>query len=458
MLREIIWRELLDHLQSLRFALTLLLVIVLMLTGSVLYIHDYRQQIADYSENVSENMDLLKKKAEKDLHEVVSDPPNLLIYRAPSPLGFIAEGHEKDLPNAFAVDAFEMVGPQTILRQNYTLQQFDALDWVFTFGIILSFAAFAMTYDSISGEAETGTLRLCLSNSLPRATLLFGKYIGTLISLSIPLIIGICMNTLIIALFGVLPFEPTYWLQIGGIVLFSVLYISVFATLGLFISCLTRSSSVSLVLLLLVWVFFVVFIPRTGGLLASRLVELPDEKTVVRQASDTGYEILKRYGKDRFSAHWSPGEPLTRSAKIADAKQAIYNEYRQQQLHQVKLAQNISRISPTAIYQIGCEALVGTGITHYERFFKKAIEYRRSLLQFTYEEYPFNPNRFLEDAERQQLRETQISVDTIPKFDDTPTDFSTALVSEASLDILLLFLFNLVFFMGAFLAFTRYDV
>ena len=457
MLREIIWRELLDHLQSLRFALTLLLVIVLMLTGSVLYIHDYRQQVADYSENVSENLELVKKKAKKDLHEVVSDPPNLLIYRAPSPLGFIAEGHEKDLPNAFAVDAFEMVGPQTILRQNYTLQQFDALDWVFTVGIILSFAAFAMTYDSISGETETGTLRLCLSNSLPRAILLFGKYIGTLISLSIPLIIGICMNVLIISLFGVLPFEPTYWLQIGGVVLFSGLYISVFATLGLFISCLTRSSSVSLVLLLLVWVCFSVFIPRTGGLLASRLAELPDEKTVARRAWDEMHDIRKRYGEGRFSLHWSPGEPLTRSARIADVQQAIYNGYRQQQLHQVKLAQNISRISPTAIYQIGCEALVGTGIKHYERFFKQAIEYRRSLLQFTYAEYPFNPNIFLEDTDRQKLRETQISSDKIPKFADTPADFPTAF-TEASLDVLLLFLFNLVFFMGASLSFMRYDV
>ena len=457
MLREIVWRELLDHLQSLRFLLTLVLVIVLMLTGSVLYIHDYRQQVADYRENVNENLQLLEDKAKRGLHRVVSFRPTQLIYRSPSPLGFIAEGHEKDLPNAFAVDAFELVGPQTILRRNYTLQRFDALDWVFTVGVILSFAAFAMTYDGISGEAETGTLRLCLSNSLPRATLLFGKYIGTLISLSMPLIIGICMNVLIISLFGVLPFASTYWLQIGGIVLFSVLYISVFATLGLFISCLTRSSSVSLVLLLLVWVCFAVFIPRTGGLLASRLAELPDEKTIARQASETGYEVLKRYGKDRFSARWSPGEPLTRSAKIADAKQAIYNEYRQQQLYQVRLAQNISRISPAAIYQIGCEALVGTGIKHYERFFKKAVEYRRSLLQFTYEEYPFNPNLFLEDTERQQLRETQISMDRIPKFDDTPTGFSTTF-AEASLDILLLFLFNLVFFMGAFLAFMRYDV
>ena len=63
-------------------------------------------------------------------------------------------------------------------------------------------------------------------------------------------------------------------------------------------------------------------------MLASRLTELPDEKTIARQAGDAMHDIRKRYGEGRFSARWSPGEPLTRSAKIADAKQAIYDEYR----------------------------------------------------------------------------------------------------------------------------------
>ena len=80
MLREIIWRELLDHLQSLRFALTLLLVIVLMLTGSVLYIHDYRQQVADYRENIGENLRLLEDKAERGLHKCGQSLPADISY------------------------------------------------------------------------------------------------------------------------------------------------------------------------------------------------------------------------------------------------------------------------------------------------------------------------------------------------------------------------------------------
>ena len=108
---KIIWRELLVHLQSLRFALTLLLVIVLMFTGSSCYISTTTANKSRIdSENVSENLRLLEDKAKSGLHSVVSR--YLLIYRAPSPLGFIAEGHEKDLQNDFHWMRFELVGPQ----------------------------------------------------------------------------------------------------------------------------------------------------------------------------------------------------------------------------------------------------------------------------------------------------------------------------------------------------------
>ena len=119
MLRQIILRELLDHLRSLRFSLTFLLVTALMLTGSMLYIHNYRQLIEDYSSNVNENLRLLEDRVEmENLYRVAGGQ---LIYRLPNPLGFIAEGHEKDLPNVFEVKAFALSGPEMKLRGNYTL-------------------------------------------------------------------------------------------------------------------------------------------------------------------------------------------------------------------------------------------------------------------------------------------------------------------------------------------------
>lgn len=456
MLRTIILRELSDHLRSLRLSLTFILVVLVMITASALYVHDYRQLIADYSENVNANLRLLRGKAKKGLYDVVSFPPNQLIYRSQNPLGLIAEGHEKALPNAFEVDAFELTGPKMKLRGNYTLWRFDQLDWAFIVGVILSFAALVLTYDGICGEREAGTLRLCLSNALPRSTLLFGKFIGAIISLMIPLIVGICISLLILSVSGVVPLDGAHWQRIGVIVLLSILYISAFVALGLFVSSLTQTSAVSLILLLLAWVGFVVIIPKTGGLLASELVQLPDAEAVSQRAKDATWDVVKRYsGKGSgFSWNWSPGEPLSRSVQIADAQIAIYDEYRNRQINQVKLAQNLTRISPTAIYQIACESLAGSGINHYERFLKQAREYRRTLLQYTRDKYPYGPDSL---PGHQESKKIEINFDEIPKFTDKPSDVSTAL-ADASWNILLLFLFNTLFFMGAFWAFIRYDV
>ena len=456
MLRNIILRELFDHLRSLRLSLTFILVVVVMTTASALYVGDYRQLVADYSENVNANLRLLTEKVEKGFYHVVSFGPNQLIYRSPNTLGLIAEGHEKDQPNAFEVDAFSLAGPQMKLRGNYTLWRFDQLDWVFIVGVILSFAALVLTYDGISGEREAGTLRLCLSNALPRSTLLLGKFIGAIISLVIPLIVGMCMSLLILSISGVAPLDGAHWQRIGVIVLLSILYISFFVALGLFISSLTQTSAVSLILLLLVWVGFVVIIPRTGGLLASELVQLPDAESVSQRAKDATWDVVKRYsGKGSgFSRNWSPGEPLSRSVQVADAQIAIYDEYRNRQINQVRLAQNLTRISPTAIYQIACESLAGSGIKHYERFLGQAREYRRTLLQYTRDKYPYGTDSL---PGREELKKLEVNFDDIPKFADKPPDASTAF-ADAGWNILLLFLFNTVFLMGAFLVFMRYDV
>lgn len=458
MLREIILRELLDHLRSLRFSLTLLLVTILMLMGSALYVHNYRQLTADHSENVTQNLRLLETKMKKGLWGVVSLPPSQLVFRGPNSLGFVAEGHEKDLPNAFEVDAFNLIGPKATLRGNYTLWRFNQLDWVFIVGFILSFGALALIYDAISGERERGTLRLCLSNPVSRSTLLLGKYLGAMFSLAIPLTIGICVSLIIISLFGVMPFSSEYWLRIGMVALLSILYISAFVTLGLFVSSLTKNSAVSLVLLLLVWVCLVIVIPRTGGLLASGLVDLPDESAVNRKAVLVTWDTLKQHGLGSYT--WHSRDPLTGHARAAEAGLAIHDEYRNQQLNQVKLARNLTRISPMIIYQMACESLIGAGIGHYEQFLKQARQYRRDLMRFTYSKYPINPDLHMgkgSPEERAKLAELKISLDEIPRFTDRSPTISDSLAA-AGWSILLLFLFNVVFFMGAFVAFMRYSV
>ena len=65
------------------------------------------------------------------------------------------------------------------------------MDWAFIIGYVLSLIALLFTFDSVSGEREQGTLRLMLANSIPRHTVLIGKFLGALISITIPFLLAV---------------------------------------------------------------------------------------------------------------------------------------------------------------------------------------------------------------------------------------------------------------------------
>ena len=54
---------------------------------------------------------------------------------------------------------------------------FLTVDVVFIFKIVLSALAILFAYNTISGEREDGTLKLVLSNAIPRDTIVLGKYL-----------------------------------------------------------------------------------------------------------------------------------------------------------------------------------------------------------------------------------------------------------------------------------------
>ena len=53
MIFHIVKRELYDHLSSLRFALTTLLILILMIVNAVVYLGEYKQRISEYRGQVS---------------------------------------------------------------------------------------------------------------------------------------------------------------------------------------------------------------------------------------------------------------------------------------------------------------------------------------------------------------------------------------------------------------------
>lgn len=452
MLWHIVQREALDHIRSLRWSLTFILVVVVMGMSGLVFVGSYKQLVSDYSRNRNENLDRLRARTngQASLYQVASFYPQQ-IYKAPIPLQFLAEGHERDLPNMFYVTAFRVASPQNRSRSNFMLWRFSAMDWTFLIGIIMSFAALILTYDGISGERERGTLRLTLSYPVPRAKMLLGKYIGAMISLIFPLIAGILLNLIIVNGSPWVSLAGADWVKIALVAGLSLVYISIFCFLGLLISSLTRSSATSLTFLLLIWVILVILVPDSGGLLASRLVKIPDQGKMYAQAVQATWDAGRPYGNGSFN--WSPMESLSGAIAMSNAWEKVFYRYMNQLIRQVKLARKMTRVSPEAIYEYACEGIAGTGLGHFEHFFDQVKNYKQSLLGFVQNEAKKGNDK----VPGKELYRLKVDFDAIPKFEEkAPT--TLAALKQVQTDILLLLLFNVLFFMGAFVSFLHSDV
>lgn len=131
MLLQIIIKEVLEHLKSLRFILSFVMVIALFVVSAVLFISEYRQQMNDFDRNLNETLSQLSRRAGQQggLFYVFSfnyDGP--WIYKRPNHLSFISEGHERNLPNAFQPSAFRIYGPSKQVRSNILLWPDEAMD------------------------------------------------------------------------------------------------------------------------------------------------------------------------------------------------------------------------------------------------------------------------------------------------------------------------------------------
>ena len=471
MLLCIIRREILNGFLSLRLPFTLLLVTAVMVSAAFLFLEDYQQQLVDYDRNIQDNIQKVSQRANGGWFAMaaVFSRNHQWVYRAPTQLAFLAAGHEKNLPNAFEVNAFTIQNPTRRLRENCFLRWSEDLDWAFVISVIMSFAAIVLVYDSISGERESGTLRLSMSNPVPRSTVILGKYLGTMIMLVIPLLVGMLFSMIIITTSGKVDLAGADWVRILVTALLSLLYLSIFVLLGLFISSSVRSSAASLVLLLLAWTVIVVVIPSVTGVITTRLSELPGERVLERRAGDAKDKATQEYvarhpeSAEHLHYSWFPRDSLGKHLYRYDAEMAVYRDYWDQMAADVRSGYNVTRLSPCVVYRRAVEATAGSGVDHYESFVKQIWQYRDSLRDFLVSHHPldfhkqYDATRELERQAHKAYGAVKFTGADVPRFHDHPIPAGDAM-RNSLWDIAILFMFNFVFFMAAYISFLRRDV
>ena len=465
MLTDIVLKELRDLLLSLRALLTAATIVVLMAVSAALFVDDYEETMADYQQQVEENLDDLRRKAggEGGFFRALSWRDQQ-IYRLPSPLAFLAEGGEKDLPNALRVDAFLLHSPMNLQRDNPFLWSFRKLDWSVIVMVVLSFAAMVLSFDGVSGERESQVLPLVMANAVTRHSVLFGKFIGISLCLAVLLLAGVLVHLLVLSLSGGVRVNVDLVLAMAAGLLLSCLYVSIFVWLGLLISSRCRESASSLVICLLMWALLVVAIPNLGGVLASRLVEAPEPELEDELAWDARDQAVAAYTKahpelsdEIWSGNWSPGENLARAILTSEAMERVYADAWIRRLAQARSGRDVTRVSPAAVYRYAMESLAGSGLEHCGRFYEQARRYRETLRDFLLRQYPGNPAHAYDSELGRKAHQMSLDFEEIPKFQEKSATVIDALHRVAA-DGLLLLLWSVVTFLAAYVSFLRSDI
>jgi len=469
MLRDIIKKEIQDTIMSPRFVFTFLLCTILILLAVYTGINNYQAELKEHSAAVALN----KKNLESQQGYGQLAGLGTKINRQPQVLSTIVSGIWEAVGRVASVNiAYDPNMTESKYSSNPIFAVFGPLDLSFIVKIVLSLFAILFTYDAIVGEKEKGTLKLALSNRVPRDRLILGKAIGGFISLLIPLVIPMVIGLLLLMVYPNVSLLGTDWTRIALIFLMFLLYLSVFFTLGLFVSARTSRSSTSFLLLLFIWVTFVTVIPKASVMIASQINPIPSVHEITAQKDAYLQEIQKEAiaertdyfknnpapDKDQPEARkkweedirkWAEDLQQSLTGKIDERNAAIERDYQAKMNQQQKLAVNLSRISPTSAMMFGAMSLARTGVNEHDRFLSSVRTYKPIFTKWINEKM-MQGNIFGGEQIKPDLSD-------MPQHEFIPEGLGDSF-KRVLPDVILMIFLIMLFFVGAFVSFLRYDV
>jgi len=484
MLAHIIRKEILGNFTSPKFVFSFILCTVLVLVSFYTGIANYRGELREYHETLALNASELESWTSwEDETEAGTGTKGIDITRPPQILSTVAIGVQDAVGRNARVGTSMNAPDPKLIDSKYDINPvfavFGPLDLTLIVKIVLSLFAILFTFDAVAGEKERGTLKLTLSNPVPRDQLILGKAVGSFISFLVPLSVPLLMGLILLDLFPDMSLSAEDWTRIGLIFLCFLLYLSVFFNLGLLISSRSSRSAGSLFILLFIWVVCIFIIPKAAVMASKQIMPVPSIHDVNAEKNQIMEVVTKKVGwagKAQMGAWWKANRPsFTKDGpppeKVQEYKELVETiqvdlmtaisaktkgleaDYQTKRRRQQMLAFNLSRISPSSAMTFSALRLAKTGITEHERFLNSVRTYKPVFAKW----------HIAKKVQHTEMNWAVRSQPPKPSFGDMPRHAFVPETLGDSLysiryDVTILILLNIILFAGAFVSFLRYDV
>ena len=473
MLMTLIQKEIMHHVLSVRFvALLLMCALLIPLTLSINY-RKYSQNLVDYQESV--------RRAQTQAKE---NPPNAQdpnsevskFFLKPTPLSVFANGLEEALPTYLGMTRNGVRKSSTGLVHASIAYALGNLDFLFIVGTVFSLLALLFTFDAVAGEREAGTLRINLSNPLPRDVFLWSKLIGGYIVFVIPFLVAFLLGLLLLTWQGFPLGEFKIAAPVFGLTLISLVYIAVFFAIGVLISTYLDNAKTALIVAFTFWVFVVLIAPRGTFVVAKLVAPTRTQQTVYMEKMSLRNNLTKdkqdKINKKMIETLGSNfnltpevekridefRKPIEEQFRLEYQNQTdkINREYQREKNRQEQVGEMLSRISPTSSLTYSAMNLTQTGKLKRERYFQTGERYYSQLSDTYFSD--------ISDDALAQILQIASRMDPESEAEEIPAPptLTEPAVSDtlrrSAVDIFLLVSFVLAFTTMAFLKFFRSDV
>lgn len=488
----LIRKEIQESIVDFRFWIATVLCLVLIPLGMYVSLRDYEQRLEGY--HTSNQQYLYHSRGRIGANFQAEG------YRAPSPLSVFARGL-KDLLNLKVTTARDGNAKIESRLDNTNLQAilFGRIDFVYIVSTVVSILAFIFTFSSITSEREIGTLRLILSNSIPRSNIIIAKIAGTYLVFLIPFTLSLLIGLLVLHTsrsFSLSSMEnlPAILIMLAITLLFTLCMFC----LGVLISVLSCSSIVSIIVVLLIWVVWALVIPKMGPMIAQITYPIRSQQVIDGQKRMTqenlqselkatvnrllistmvgsGILNLKNFTpSSQFKLYVGPEEKkkikeefdqkkaileLEYEKRLEEAIGQIESEYAKERRIQTTIAMNLSRISPICCLTYAFSELAGTGTCEIDSFTRQANQFQELVQQEVYNK--FQSVDMVLAGTSMNVAGAKEGVDPndilVPQLSNYRRTTLGEAIQTCWVDILLLAFFSALFFGGAFVKFLRYD-